>query len=479
VLRDCPLSADSINTAMTRRAAYSLISLGILIALLHAAILFLVVPVLSNRVTPFYNQERFIDGYDQLAENLVRGNGYRFYPDTAKTLMREPGYPLFVAGLMLAFGSTLTAVKLANMFLALVTAWIMTRLARKISTHPLMVIAPPLLFLFHPGTLIAESRGGVEILFTCLIMLFMLGVYAAIQNNKWWYYLITGAVLGLTVLVRSTPMLFPLFLLVYLLVVERQRIEKLDICRNITVMVLAMLVVLSPWIIRNYALTGRFVPTASVLGVSAHAGQYICMHLSEDRPWVMLDRDAARERSQLARQQGYQFKDGYYQAFYSTADELSFSAYLAKRVMSEYGRHPLLCARCVAYNLFNFWFAGKSWRSTAMNIVVQLPYLFLAILGSVVCARNKRFKAIGPMVIFVVYVVAVYVPILAQARYSMPLVPLLSILGTFALIAVREQTSGLVSATLTPDGSSVNSSESTTAELVGSGSGIGKRESAR
>jgi 4-amino-4-deoxy-L-arabinose transferase-like glycosyltransferase len=441
------LSAKSTDSVMTRRAATSLISLGIVTALVHAVFLFLVVPALSDRATPFYNQDRFIDGYDQLAANLVQGNGYRFYADTAKTLMREPGYPLFVAGLFLVFGTTFTGVKLANMFLALVTALIMVSFARKISPHPIMVMAPPLLFLFHPGTLIAESRGGVEILFTCLIMLFMLVVYEAIQNNRWWYYLIAGAALGLTVLVRSTPMLFPLFLLAYLLVFERQGIPTLDICRNIAVMVLAMLVVLSPWIIRNCKLTGRFVPTASVLGVSAHAGQYICTHFAENKPWVVLDHEAARERSKLALEQGYHFKDGYYQGFYSTGDELSFSGFLAKRVFTEYKKNPMLCAKCMAHNLFNFWFAGKSWRSTGMNLFVQVPYLILAAIGAGLCVKNKRFVTIGPMVLFIVYVLAVYVPILAQARYSVPLIPLLSILASIALVTAREKFGTLVSAT--------------------------------
>ncbi len=443
-----------------------LISLAIATAIVHAALLFVVIPQVSDRVTPFYNQDRFIDGYDQVAANLVQGNGYRFYPDTAKTLMREPGYPLFLAGLLLAFGSTFVAVKMANMLLALATAWLMTRLARRISINRVLLVAPPLLFLFHPATLIAESRGGVEILFTFLVMLFMLALYKAIESNTWPRYALAGAVLGLTVLVRSTPMLFPIFLLAYLLVVERQRTPKLTICRNIAIMIVAMVAVLSPWIGRNYVLTGRFVPTASVLGVSAHAGQYICTHSSEGKPWVILDREAARERSKLALEQGYQFQDGYYLGFYSANDELSFSGYLAKRVFTAYEKNPLLCVRCVAYNLFNFWFAGKSWMSTGMNVLVQFPYLILALFGTVECVKNKRFPTIGPFVLFIVYVVAVYVPILAQARYSVPLIPFLSILASIALAAARENSTTLVSATPMPVATD-NTSHAATAGLVG------------
>jgi hypothetical protein len=96
--------------------------------------------------------------------------------------------------------------------------------------------------------------------------------------------------------------------------------------------------------------------------------------------------------------------------------------------------------------LFNIWFAGKSWESTGMNVLVQLPYLILAVIGTVVCVRNQCLRAIGPFVLFTVYVVAVHVPILAQARYSVPLIPFLSILASIALFAARKKSVNFVSA---------------------------------
>jgi 4-amino-4-deoxy-L-arabinose transferase-like glycosyltransferase len=355
--------------------------------------------------------------------------------------MREPGYPLLLAGLLLLFGKSFAVVKLANMCLALAVAWLMTRIARRLSRNLTVILVPPLLFLFHPGTLIAESRGGVEVLFTFLITLFMLALYRAMENNGSWDYVMAGAVLGLTVLVKSTPILFPLVLLLYLLVFARRQNPKLTICRNISSLILATLIVLSPWIIRNYLLTRHFVPTASVLGVSAHAGQYICVHRQEGVPWVFLDREAAQERGKLAHELGYRFKedDPYYQVFYSSVDELNFSSYLMKRVMREYQDHPSLCLRCMGYNLFNFWFAGKPWMSTGLSLIVQLPYLILGAAGLVLCARNNQAKVIGPLVLFIVYVVAVYIPILAQARYSVPLIPFLSILATIALVPAQKR----------------------------------------
>lgn len=407
----------------------------VLVFIVHAAILFVAIPEFSSRITPLYNQNKSPDGYDILARSLVEGNGYRLRPETSPTLMREPGYPIFLAGIFRVFGPGIAAVKLANMVLALASAWLMIKIARKLSASRVLVLVPPLLFLFHPGILIAESRGGVEILFTLLLVLFMLAVYGALDSNKGRDYVLAGAALGLVVSVKSTPILFPCFFFAYLLVFERLRLGKLAICRNVLLMITAMFVVLSPWIIRNYSLTGRFVPTASVLGVSAQAGQYIGTHISPDSRWVDLDQDAARERNDLARQLGYPFEEGYYQCFYSSRDELRFSDYLLKGVIREYKKSPLLFLRVAGANLFNFWFAGKTWKSTGINELVQLPFLILATVGTVLCVRNNRIKMIGPLVLLIIYIIVASVPILAQARYSVPIVPFLSILACIPVAA--------------------------------------------
>jgi hypothetical protein len=102
----------------------------------------------------------------------------------------------------------------------------------------------------------------------------------------------------------------------------------------------------------------------------------------------------------------------------------------------------------MAHNLFNFWFAGKSRMSTTMNVVAQLPYLILAGIGIVVCVKNQRFTMIGPFLLLIVYFLAVYIPILAQARYSIPLIPFLSILAAIALVPASVRTSNILNLTL-------------------------------
>jgi 4-amino-4-deoxy-L-arabinose transferase-like glycosyltransferase len=401
----------------------------------NSIILFVLIPGAVNHIRWSYGTDLYPDGYDQIATNIAQGNGYRFYPETAETLLREPGYPILLAGIFLTFGRAFAAVKLVNMILAFATAYLMMLIARKLSASRLVIFGSPLLFIFYPGTLIAESRGGVEILFAFMLTLFILSVYSAVRKNRWQDYLVTGGVLGVTVLVRSTPILFPFVLFGYLLLFDRRESQRFAILRNFIAMVVTMLLVLSPWIIRNYSLTGRFVPTSTVLGVAAHTGLYLSTHRAVGN--VLLDWDAARQRDQLARELGYNFKAGYYQYFYSSADELEFSGYLFNKVVHEYRASPALFIRTVGANLFKFWCGGKTWNSVVMNAMVQLPFLASAIVGVIVCVRSDRARDIAPMVLLILYVVGVSIPILAQARYSEPLTPFLSILACTAFATAQ------------------------------------------
>jgi hypothetical protein len=233
----------------------------------------------------------------------------------------------------------------------------------------------------------------------------------------------------------------------------------------VLVVLAAALLVLTPWMIRNYKLVGAPIATASVGGVAAHAGLYICQKLTWHNEYQALDFEAAAARAQLARQQGYRFIDGYDLIFYDPHDELRFSNLLSRQVLEEYRRSPALFAECAGENVFNYWFAGKNWTSTLLNIPVQLACLLLAVWGALTYwrARGARLNwqmrglrlvgptaaaetareapGIGLYVLFCAYSMLVYVPIHAQARYSIPTVPLLALIAAAGVAAAARRVS--------------------------------------
>lgn len=424
-----------------------MISLGTCLLVAHAALLFFVIPEMSAKLAPSVNQDIYADGYELLASNLISGHGYRFYPDTAATMMREPGYPLVLAGLFTVLGKNFAFVKLVNMLLAFATVGLMALLLRPFASYgqkiplPLFYVAA-ILFLFHPGVLVAESRGGVEIVFAFSVALFCLSISRAVAQDGWRRYIVSGLILGVTVLVRSTLLLFPFFLLMYLLLMQGRAHARLKSLRNVGLLVLIMLATMSPWIIRNFRLTGKFVPTASVFGVSAQAGEYMNEHLFEGRPLWLLDREASRKRDAVAIEAGLPFKDGengYYQTFFRTADELTFSNLLAHRTMGRYRESPMLFVRCLLQNLINFWFAGKTWSVFALNVAIQAPYLALAFVGVRRVAKANGLRHIAVAVLLIGYVVMLHAPIIAQARYSIPLIPLVSVFAAIGISAIFDR----------------------------------------
>jgi hypothetical protein len=83
------------------------------------------------------------------------------------------------------------------------------------------------------------------------------------------------------------------------------------------------------------------------------------------------------------------------------------------------------------FNAKGFWIQGRTRKATALNMVVVLPFLGLVAIGTY--AGWRRRLPILPIVLFVGAFYAAHVPILGQARYHVPLIPLLAILFCLVL----------------------------------------------
>ncbi|MDP9064610.1 MAG: glycosyltransferase family 39 protein [Pseudomonadota bacterium] len=391
-----------------------------------------VLPAIEGKLGSYY-WFSFVDDYDKLALSLSHGEGYRFTADTAPTLAREPGFPMFLSVIFYLFGYGIAAVRVANLLLAGVAAALTARLAASARAPAGVGIMAAVLFLIHPGVLAAEARGGVEMLYIVFTLLFLLALMHAIQRQKVQAFFIAGLMLGLTSSVRSTSLLFPAFLPIYLYFWQHPRPPTLRIAACTAAVALGAALVLTPWMIRNYMLVGIPVPTASVQGIAANAGQYICKHLSLNNGFQQLDTEASQQRAELALRDGYRFKTDYYLYFYDARDEVAFNGSLNKLALAEYRKSPALFAKCVSSNLFNYWFAGKNWTSTGLNFVIQLPYIILASIGAWITVARLRLPAPALLLLFLLYSMGVYLPIHAQARYSIPIIPLMAIFAAVTL----------------------------------------------
>jgi hypothetical protein len=201
-----------------------------------------------------------------------------------------------------------------------------------------------------------------------------------------------------------------------------------------------MCILVAPWIARNYAVVQEFVPTATISGIGIHVGEYVCRNRGSQRTLHELDRGARDERMAFAAAAGYKFEGWYFPWFYSPRDEVEFSRSLVKRATFYYTENPGQFVQCAAMNLVRFWVAGTNALTSSLNAVLQIPYLILAICGGVRLARRGNgCMGFYPILAVVAYMMAIHAVSFSQARYSVPLVPLLAVLGAFSLTELRSR----------------------------------------
>ena len=403
--------------------------------LVNAGIVLVGLPMVSRSLALTYSMN-FGDLYDLIAKNLDQGNGYRVDAYMGLTMLREPGYPLFLAAVFKLGGYGIQAARVACVLLAFGAALMLLQLARKITSDAMTALSAALLFLLYPGTLVAEARAGIEIPFIFTVILFMLALYSAVEKGSLLRYWAAGLLLGVAVMVRSQVLLFPLLLLVYLVFASKSMSERVKIVLRIAALGLGTMLVMSPWIVRNYRLVHKLVPSATVAGVAAQEGLYTCENAPAGESFLLAQTKAGFKRAQFAKQLGIPFVGPYYQLFYSPQDEVAFNQALLSGVSTEYRSHPELLAKCAAKNLlFNFWFLGKTRQSMLLNVVVQAPLLALAVAGVMILWKRGLLGKTAIVLLYIFYVPVVQAPIIAHARHSMMIVPFLAILGAVSLVS--------------------------------------------
>ena len=246
------------------------------IAAIKIAVMFLLIPLVEATLRGNYGTE-FADNYDLLARTIAGGHGYRFTSDTAPTLMREPGFPLFLAAVFKIFGYGLDVVRVLNVAMSSLAAWMIYRFVLALDGRTLVAAAATVLFLGHPGIFVVELRGGIEGPFIVLRVHFLWRLQKAFTSGALRDYMIAGLCLGVTSLFRGTAVLFPVFvggLACLGLLVKRRSIRPQVV--SVIVMLGVTCVVMTPWVLRNYLVSGHIVPTSSVPAIAAHSGLYAC-----------------------------------------------------------------------------------------------------------------------------------------------------------------------------------------------------------
>lgn len=378
--------------------------------------------------------------YWQLGRAIAHGGPYLFGPQSAR-VFRAPGYPLLLAPIFVFAGDEPSVMwaRAQNAVLGTLTVGAAWWLARRLFDARAGLLAAAITGLY-PGAVAVSVLVLSEAPFG-LLMLAQLGLWTA----AWWAESATragltaagaGLAAGAAALVRPGWLLFtPLAVLLGIAcgggapgghvdspsrgTFRSARARQAWIG---TAMLLAMLLAMTPWWIRNARVTGRFVPTTLQVGASLYDGLNPAATGASDMAFVpAFVRQARREWSTSAGR-----RDG------------TFEYYLDRRFRARswawVRSHPARALELAGIKLWRMWNPGPNhpalagWPVRLAVLLSYLPVLLLGILGS---ARTiRRGWPYTWCWLPAVYFTCLHVVFVSSIRYRQP-----AMLGLIVLAA--------------------------------------------
>lgn len=206
------------------------------------------------------------------AENILAGKGYSIDGENP-FVAREPGYSLFfLAPLYFITGANISAGVFLNIILSLVLIWLVFNFCKKHFSSTIGILAGLFLAVYPPLVAFGEELIS-DIPFTFLVFL---GVYLldkADEKKSARIFFFSGLVFGIATLTKSISFFLPFFILPFLFMIFGK--NRLKIMQNFGLIFLGILIVILPYIARNYLVFDRFVFGRDDGGLNLWAGSYI------------------------------------------------------------------------------------------------------------------------------------------------------------------------------------------------------------
>lgn len=358
--------------------------------------------------------------YDTIARSLVKGTG--FQEADGRRAGRAPGYPVFLAALYLLGLDTPRAVFIIQAFCGTLTCVLLCFLAKKLfggktAAFAGLIAALYPFFIYFTGLLLSET----------LFILFLVAFFLLLETRSgpglsWPRRLavpiLAGILAGVLTHLRSSFLLFPFFLLPFVLLRRKPRRNALA---GWALMLLFMALTLSPWVWRNYRLFGHFIPTTLQAGESLYEANspYAtggpAMNESQT-PW---DRITAGQK----------------------LNEYERDRFFRDKAIKYIREHPGRFAQLALIKLKRFWNPIPNYRHfrsplyIAISLSAYLPVILLALCGLI---RNRSHKALllyslSP----VFYYTALHAVFVGSVRYRIPVMAFVILLaGAGAAVVV-------------------------------------------
>lgn len=392
------------------------------------------------------------DGYLEIGRNLIAGHGFVFEPGGPPELHRPPMYPLFLAPL------TLLPQPLQRPVLVLVQALLFGGIVVLAHKNALRFFGYPaakwsvLLLMANPWNYFI-IKNPMNVVLQGLLYILLVSLAAnrlqrreqdpatTLPQNR---LIVEGAkigiVAGLLSLIHGTmlPTALAIILTPYVLTFRQHKGFKGLV--PLVTSVLVMLLLISPWTLRNWEVNKRLVPVSGGAGFGYFMGKAHWDYSTKDLPTTALKYAGLFSKENLAKIQ------------YLGIIDPELEGRVTKRIAQDIKRHPAGLLRKAGLNLIEFYFPivhnlgamnlSQQWaqKDAAVKTITSLYFLalwVLAIIGLWRClaARRRERPAVFYLLVIIINLVW-YLPFLAFIIYSQYAFSTLPFLATLAALGL-------------------------------------------
>ena len=205
--------------------------------------------------------------YDAIARSLAHGDGFKL--DGNSTAYRLPGYPLLLAATYAVFGDSKVPIRIIQVIADAISCLLLFNIGKKMFSEKAGLLAAAILALF-PIQVLYVSHVMTETIFTTILLLIVWVVVEESDVHGPAQFIILGALTGLGMLMRTTVALVPLVIFLYR---WKNGVSLKTNVRSLAIVAITALIIVSPWLIRNYVEFHR-VSFTSNAGVNFWMGNH-------------------------------------------------------------------------------------------------------------------------------------------------------------------------------------------------------------
>lgn len=231
-------------------------------------------------------EKEFPMEFGKLVPNLINGYGYSYYyvnsdgeisnepiEDPQKVIpsaYMPPGYPFFLTAVCCFFGNGSNAILLIEILQAIigaVTCLLLYKIIR-IKFNDKIALSSSIIFSIYPILVFIPSQITAVNLYLFLNILLLFLLFKGEKLDKISYFVFAGLILGVLILSRGQVVIYFPFILLWIILLKQKNILK-----KAFIFILTTLIILTPWIIRNFVLFERLTPLTISGGINLWQGQ--------------------------------------------------------------------------------------------------------------------------------------------------------------------------------------------------------------